>query len=419
MLQKSRTTVLDFLYTGKSVYRKRSELPPRINHFGSSQQRQILVDVSIISKTDARTGIQRVVRALLSQLLVNPPDGYIVRPVFATAKCGYKYINYPYEQQDKEGQQSLRNTIVVSAGDIFLGLDLTANIFFKHLDQLKHWKQNGLAVHMLVYDLLPVLHPEWFHKKTTINFYKWLRCLSIITDSAICISEKVRDDLNHWTIEKYHFEVSALPIHVLHLGSDINASIPSKGLPNNYEELLHQFQARPSALIVGTLEPRKGISEVLTSFEKLWLMGESINLVLVGQAGWKTQSLQKYLLNHPKLNEHLFWLTEVSDQFLEMIYKATSGLIIASKGEGFGLPLVEAIRHGKSVLARDLPVFRGISKRGVTFFHSSDPVQFSKIISKWLENTKTFEIEHESTKPMSWSHCAENLYTLIGIHGNS
>jgi glycosyltransferase involved in cell wall biosynthesis len=420
MLQRSKIIAFDFLYTGKSVYEMRISLPPAVGDSGIDKKKQLLIDISTISKTDARTGIQRVVRALLNQLLTNPPNNYVVRPVFATAKHGYRYINYPYKQQDNNRQQSSTHAMIeVYPGDIFLGLDLSANIFSKHLNQLKHWKHNGLKVHMLVYDLLPLLNPEWFHNKTTLNFYKWLRCLSVIADSAVCISDQVKNDLNCWIKQKYHFETDALPVHVVPLGSDISASIPSVGLPENYHALLDQFRARPSALVVGTLEPRKSISEVLIAFEKLWLKGESINLVIVGKAGWKTQPLQKRIVNHPKLNKYLFWLPEASDQFLEMIYGATSGLIIASKGEGFGLPLVEAARHRKPILARDLPVFRSIAKDGVTFFRSSDGAQFSEIVSKWLETANNFEIADSKVEQTSWSYCAERLCTLICIHENN
>jgi glycosyltransferase involved in cell wall biosynthesis len=396
------------------VYDERIKLVPATYRSRLGSKKQLLIDISTISKADARTGIQRVVRALLNQLLINPPDDYVVRPVFATAKHGYKYIDYPYQQQDTKKQQSPSYAITETyPGDIFLGLDLTASVLFKHVSQLKQWKQNGLKIHILVYDLLPILNPDWFNNKTTVNFYKWLRCLSIIADSAICISNQVKHDLNCWIKDKYRFEADTLPIHVVPLGSDISGSIPSLGLPENYRALIKQFQSKPSALVVGTLEPRKSISDVLAAFEELWSKGESINLVIVGKAGWKTQLLQKYIVEHPQLNQHLFWLADASDQFLEMIYEATSGLIIASKGEGFGLPLVEAARYGKPVLARDLPVFKSIAKDGVTFFRSSDGSQFSEIVFRWLETADNFDTAIAKIKPISWSYCAEQLCILI------
>jgi hypothetical protein len=53
--------------------------------------RQLLVDVSVIYQSDARTGIQRVVRSLLVQLLAAPPAGYQVCPIFATRRQRYSH----------------------------------------------------------------------------------------------------------------------------------------------------------------------------------------------------------------------------------------------------------------------------------------------------------------------------------------
>ena len=39
--------------------------------------------------------------------------------------------------------------------------------------------------------------------------------------------------------------------------------------------------------MVGTLEPRKGIAQVLSAFELLWADGVELQLVLVGKEGWR------------------------------------------------------------------------------------------------------------------------------------
>ena len=325
-----------------------------------NNNKQLLVDVSVIIRADARTGIQRVVRALLKQLLDNPPAGYEVRPVFASAEHNYHYAPESFSlQQDKKIIIPIASKCVtVAADDVFLGLDLAAHVLPKHQTQLERWKRKGAKIHIVVYDLLPVLHPEWFHGKTTRNFYRWLRSVAIVADSAVCISKTVKADLSLWLIGKYAFATNTLPVNVIPMGCDIEASLPSKGLPENAKELLTQFKARPTALMVGTLEPRKGHGHVLDAFEHWWQNGGEANLLIVGKSGWKTEQLQARLLNHVKFEKNLFWLNNVSDQFLEKIYDACYGLILASEGEGFGLPLIEAMQHGKPVLARDLPVFR-------------------------------------------------------------
>ena len=45
------------------------------------RQRQLLYDVTVLSERDAKTGIQRVVRSIMSELIENPPEGYRVEPI--------------------------------------------------------------------------------------------------------------------------------------------------------------------------------------------------------------------------------------------------------------------------------------------------------------------------------------------------
>ena len=46
--------------------------------------RQLLVDISAVVLRDLRTGIQRVVRGIIHELLTTPPSGFRVEPVYAT-----------------------------------------------------------------------------------------------------------------------------------------------------------------------------------------------------------------------------------------------------------------------------------------------------------------------------------------------
>lgn len=58
------------------------------------RRRQLLVDISELVQRDARTGIQRVVRNILNEWLLDPPEGYRVEPVYATTEHGYRYARH-------------------------------------------------------------------------------------------------------------------------------------------------------------------------------------------------------------------------------------------------------------------------------------------------------------------------------------
>ena len=279
----------------------------------ATTQKQLLVDVSVIIANDARTGIQRVVRALLLQLLQQPPAGYQVRPVFANRKNGYRYAPDLFSQPNPHSlSMHEADSVKVQRGDVFLGLDLAAHILPRHKAQLGNWKRVGVYIHIFVYDLLPLLYPQWFNPKTSKNFLRWTKTLAVFADSIICISHTVKDQIDGWLLRRYKLPPGTIPIHVVKLGSDIQASAPSHGLPADIDGVMGALFGRRSLLMVGTVEPRKGHDQVLDAFSELWRLGCDVNLIIVGKPGWKTQALQKSLRSHPELHKHLHWFEDAS-----------------------------------------------------------------------------------------------------------
>ena len=88
----------------------------------------------------------------------------------------------------------------------------------------------------------------------------------------------------------------------------------------------------------------------------------------------------------PVLNGRLFWFDNASDEALEVLYKHCTGVIVASYAEGYGLPLLEAVGHGKPVLARDLAAFRQFQTPLVSYFAADSSVEaISGAVDRWLE----------------------------------
>jgi len=377
---------------------------------------QLLVDVSVIHRSDARTGIQRVVRALLLQLLKMPPAGYRVCPVYSTRQHGYVYADAQFlDTPAGKGQLALR-PVETQSGDVFLALDLAAHLLPRHQGQVLQWKRAGVKLHVLVYDLLPLQHPEWFPSKTERNFKRWIRWIAVYADNAICISENVKIELQDYLNVRFGLPAAALPKTTIALGADISASAPSNGLPVNAKTLLAHLRKIPSVLMVGTIEPRKGHDQALAAFERLWQQpGLACSLVLVGRAGWKTEALQAQLRNHPEAGKRLFWPENVSDEYLVQLYEACGGVLVASRAEGFGLPVIEAALYGKPILARDLPVFREIGLSGITFFADQDAESLACAIQAWLakEHHEHNLKLHENV--VTWQTSAKQLLCSLGL----
>ena len=176
------------------------------------------------------------------------------------------------------------------------------------------------------------------------------------------------------------------------------------------------MRQRPSMLAVGTIEPRKGQTQLLDAMERLWAKGIDVNLVLVGKNGWKVETLVKRLRSHPELNHRLYWLEGISDEYLEKVYGSCSCLVAASLGEGFGLPLIEAAQKKLPILARDLPVFREVAGNFASYFHGTDPADLSQAIETWLNRFASGEHVHsEGMHWLTWKESAEALKALLPL----
>ena len=331
---------------------------------------RLLVDVSMIVHHDAQTGVQRVVRAVWKELQRRDGDGFKLVPVYASLDHGYAYA--PLDIFVHPKIMAKPQPVMANAGDKFLGLDLSAHFLPKYRSQVRAWRANGATIHLVVYDLLPILRPEGFNNATAVHFRKWFAILAKEADQAICISKQVSRDLRDRLTSSA--QTSKLSIVNMAMGGDIAASRPSSGICKEVSLLLDRLRFRPAILMVGTIEPRKGYETAIAAFEHLWRSrsGEAPDLVIVGKGGWKTLAMQNKIRCHPEHNIRLHWLDSVSDEGLCRLYDSCRGLFMASRAEGFGLPLVEAATHRRHVLARDLPVFREQSVPNVSYFEDDD-----------------------------------------------
>jgi glycosyltransferase involved in cell wall biosynthesis len=104
----------------------------------------------------------------------------------------------------------------------------------------------------------------------------------------------------------------------------------------------------PYVLAAGTLEPRKNLPRLIEAFAGLPSeVRGSIPLVLVGARGWETDATFAAVAEHADL---LRTLGFVGDDELACLYRRAEMLCYVSLYEGFGLPVLEAMRSATAVL---------------------------------------------------------------------
>jgi len=252
----------------------------------------------------------------------------------------------------------------------------------------KHWflsqRRRGMQIVFVAYDLLPLLKPEFFPTDLPLVVVNWINTVAEIADGMICISRTVADELYRWLSETKPQRLQPLLLGFFHLGADLRASLPTTGLSEDSADVLKNLRSRPSFLMAGTLEPRKGHRQALAAVERLWAVGVDANLVMVGKQGWRIDELAQRMEQNPDHGSRLFWLDGISDEMLEQVYRNSGALPAASEGEGSGLPLIEAAQHGLPVIARDIPVFREVAGEHAYYFRGEEAHQLAEAMRGWL-----------------------------------
>jgi len=386
-------------------------LPPR------QATQQLLVDVSAICRTDLKTGIQRVVRSLLLELLHHPPEGYRIEPVYFTQESGRWQCRYARQYMLKLldcPEQLLSDEVIEShTGDVFFGADLSGAyvVEAEKAGLFACLRNSGVEIYFAVYDLLPILQPHVFPPAANQNHLAWLHTISRVANGSVCISRAVANELATWININRADCPRPFKIGWFHLGADLESSAPTSGLPNDADLILSTLSRHPSFLMVGTIEPRKGYSQTLSAFEQLWVQELGINLVIVGKQGWMVDTLVEKLSHHPELGKRLIWLEGISDEYLNKVYTACTCLIVASEGEGFGLPLIEAAQRKLPIVARDIPVFREVAKEHAFYFEGLEPDVLAQALEHWL--TLYRNEAHPLSNAMPWQTWKQSAQQVL------
>jgi glycosyltransferase involved in cell wall biosynthesis len=184
------------------------------------------------------------------------------------------------------------------------------------------------------YDAITLRLPEFSPPERRRNFPEYVRALASF-DKVFCISYEVEADLRfYWN----SYDAAATATAVLGLPTDFGRARPATS-PN--------FIPR-RVLCVATLERRKNHLKLLEAAEKLWSTGLNFELVLVGRAtaDWGATVLGK-VERLVKRGRSLKWLRHVSDAALHEAYRDCSFSVYPSLREGFGLPILESLWHGR------------------------------------------------------------------------
>ena len=362
--------------------------------------RNIFVNIGYLAFKDEISGIPRVAMEIVRN--ASSVKSCSIVPFYFDPVSG-SMIEYSLKDESKS-RESPKKVCRVMPGDVILNTIPNSRELEFNKETILLLKSYGIIIGDILHDIIALEYPEYFKKKDVESFKEWIEIISN-HDFVLSVSETTLKAYVSWArknklrLPKYR--------DFFWLGANFKY--------NNIEYCdaeIRMLLGSNYALMVATIEPRKGHEAVLKAFECLWEAGSHLKLVLVGKEGWKVKELIDRISKNKWKNERLFWFSDVHDEKLAFLYKNSSFCIIASLAEGFGLPVVEANYFGKWVLCRDIPVFREIATNHVVFFHEDNPFNLAESILK-IEKISKMDRSDNEKGWQDWKASVEQICDRI------
>jgi len=279
--------------------------------------------------------------------------------------------------------------------------------------------------------------PELFKSNDLNQLTKWTKYSAKKAKSIFTISQASKDDI----IKAYGVPESRVVVTYPGIKSETNSparnATPARQSPDGSSQMADgqsvaggKFKMQNSKLLkdkygvegqyilfVGTLQPRKNIVRLVEAFSKL--NKPNLDLVIVGKKGWKFEEI----LTAPEkfgVENKVKFLESVTDEDLAAFYRNAVCFVLPSLYEGFGLPVLEAMRYGCPVVTSNVSSLPEAGGEAALYVDPQDADDIKKKLELMINDKglriKLIEKGYEQVKKFSWEKTArETLNTLESI----
>ena len=323
-------------------------------------------------------------------------------------KCNYFYGYYSKEllhPSSRKNIKSLKSILTKNrllkriARKVLKVLTISRKLFVPEFDI--YWQPNFIPIDGIkakrvvttVHDFSFILHKD-FHPKERIEYFEKNFFKNIVkSDMIITGSEFSKQEI----LERLNFD--EYNVKVIYHGIDHQ-------LFKVYDNLDLDFELPKKFIFsVGSIEPRKNLIGLLKAYNSLDAkIKNEYKLVLAGFKGWENSEIMELI---DKDKENIHYLGFISDAELAKFYNLASLFAYPSFYEGFGLPVLEAMACGTSVVCSDSSSLPEVGGDAVVYCDPysiedikekiemvlGDKVLQQKMIQKGLKRAKMFSWE--------------------------
>lgn len=237
-----------------------------------------------------------------------------------------------------------------------------------------------------LHDVAFIDHPEWFSKSFSL-WYKFLIKRIVSKARRVITVSKFSQNRIHSV-----YKVPVNEINVIQNGvpSDmINLNLPKEKI----------------IITAGSLDPRKNLDTIINGFIEANL--SDWKLIIVGGKNASFSNVD--LVNHSNIE----WTGYLERTKLIELYNRAVIYISASRYEGFGIPVLEAMKAGCRIMLSDIPVYRELYTDQVYYFETDNKNEIANLL-RTFQNTTPLATNHITTlEKYSYNHSSDTFVKLI------
>ncbi|MEJ0072818.1 MAG: glycosyltransferase family 1 protein [Candidatus Saccharibacteria bacterium] len=114
--------------------------------------------------------------------------------------------------------------------------------------------------------------------------------------------------------------------------------------------------------------------------------------------------------------DNIVFTGNISDEELEWLYEHAAAVLFASKYEGLGMPVLDAVASKEPVITSSISVFEEMSKQAFYYFDESDPQSLADALDRALEHTgfpRKLESYPDIMQKYTWQNTCDAILDVL------
>ena len=243
---------------------------------------------------------------------------------------------------------------------------------------------NGLEKYQIpavvtIHDLIFLERPELYPRTDRLIYRQKFEQACKKAQKVLATSVATKQDIiKHFGIDGQKIEVVYQDCHP---GSAHNFSDAEK-----WQVLKHFGIQTPFILSVGTIEKRKNHLNLLKAFQQLG--AKDLTLVLVGRRADGAPPIDAFIRQH-QLENKVIIIEGISLHHLQILYKCAHVFAYISEIEGFGIPVLEALKAGIPTLCSNISSMPEVAGEAALQVNPADISQIQSALSELVQTETT------------------------------